>query len=88
MHISTSIRSITASLLTIGLLIACGSTAGLGESCTNEGATDGCIDGAVCGKGNSDKLVCMKMCKSQSDCPANSNCNGIKGDTKACRSNL
>lgn len=74
-------------LLAFACLVACSSAAKIGEACTNEGSTEGCVEGAVCGK-TKDVLVCMKVCSSQADCPSNSTCNGMKGDTKACRSNL
>ena len=69
------------------LVVACGSSGEIGESCSTEGSAEGCVAGAICGKAK-DVLVCLKRCSSQADCPANSNCNGTKGDAKACQSNL
>ena len=76
-----------ASLLLTGLVVfACGSEGALGEDCDEEGVQDGeCTSGLVCGKATDAALVCQTPCKEQSDCPANSDCNGISGDTKACR---
>lgn len=78
-----------ASLLVIATAVACGDS-DVGESCDNEGQVGGeCVDGAVCGKQDSDtsgSLVCLKQCSSQADCSAEEVCNGVGGSSlKGCR---
>jgi len=65
--------------------IAC-SDAELGEKCEDQGKTDECEDGLICGKDTGGAIVCLKTCTDSTQCPADRECNGVEGtSTKACR---
>jgi hypothetical protein len=65
---------------------ACGE-GDIGDSCDTSGATDECVDGAIC-TNTTDGAVCRKVCTSQDDCSDTETCNGISGtNTKSCQPN-
>ncbi len=79
------LRSLTASIfLSLALLLTgCGS-ADVGEECDTAGATDECVDGAICT--NDATNVCRLVCEVQDDCPTNYSCNGVSGSSiKSCQ---
>lgn len=66
------------------LMLACGDGS-QGDSCDNEGQTDGCDDGLVCGHHKQGEgLTCLKSCTADGDCLATDTCGGLKGSLKGC----
>lgn len=58
----------------------------IGEECETSGATDECVDNAVCTNRNDGAPICRKICSSQDDCATNESCNGISGtNIKSCQ---
>ncbi len=77
-----------ASLLAVlsVLSFACSGESALGEECDDQGKDGECEDGSVCGKETTGSLVCLKVCKEQTDCPTGKECNGVEGTSiKGCR---
>lgn len=76
---------IAASLVTFAV-IACGGS-DVGDECGEEGKADAeCVDGAVCGKDKTGKLVCQTQCTTDLGCQAGEQCNGIANtNLKGCR---
>ena len=66
---------------------ACSGAGEVGESCEEEANADECVDGVACAKTKAGALQCMKVCTVQTDCPADTECTGTKGDTKVCQPN-
>ena len=77
-------NTVRSLLLVLGIFVAgCGS-AEIGEDCDTAGATEECVDGAICT--NDDTNVCRLVCDVQEDCPTNYTCNGVSGSsTKSCQ---
>ena len=68
----------------VTVLAGCGGGAKIGESCSVEGATSECEDGAVCDKDKAGPQ-CLKICVETTDCPSTYECNGVSGSSiKAC----
>ena len=68
--------------------LGCKGEGSIGESCSQSGAADECVAGAVCGKPSdgTTSLQCLKACTLQTDCAAGEDCNGVEGSTaKGCR---
>ncbi len=58
----------------------------LGESCDSSGATDECVDGAICTNLSGGGNVCRKSCTVQADRASNESCNGISNSNlKSCQ---
>lgn len=75
-------------LVTTAILTLIGCSASVGDSCSDEGSTSACVDGAVCGKNVEGNLECMTLCEKQTDCGANQTCTGVsKTNQKGCRPN-
>src|SRR5262245_36971015 len=56
------------------------------QSCTMPGKTEGCPDESVCDAVAGTAMNCVKICKTQADCRADQDCNGITGSSiKACK---
>lgn len=81
-----SVRRILLSTCLFVLCVGCGRS-GIGESCTNEGKIEECIDNAVCARDKAANKVCLKVCTDQNQCSSNETCNGGTGTIKACRPN-
>lgn len=72
--------------LSLAAFIGCGGGAEIGEGCDAEGDAAQCVDGAICGKNNSEVLECLKTCVNQTDCTPDQDCNGVSGTSvKGCR---
>ena len=82
-----------SSLLLLGMMAAlglfgCGHSE-IGEECETAGATDECVDSAVCTNGSTGVPVCRKICTEQEDCATTENCNGISGtNMKSCQPSI
>jgi len=77
---------IAASLVTFAV-IACGG-ADVGDECDAEGQADKeCVDGAVCGKDKTGKLVCQTICTTDVGCQSGEVCGAIVGPSnlRGCR---
>lgn len=57
----------------------------VGESCSNEGDPEECVEDALCAKDTAGKLTCLLICVDQADCPSGTNCNGTSGSRKVCQ---
>lgn len=68
----------------LALAMGCGAS-DIGEECDTSGSTDDCVDNAICtafGGAN----ICYKLCKEQTECSAEEDCNGISGSNlKSCQ---
>lgn len=75
-----------AAVVVVATLVACGG-ADVGEECDEEGKADKeCVDGAVCGKDKTGKLMCLTQCTTDIDCPAGYQCSGVSNtNLKGCR---
>jgi hypothetical protein len=78
--------STVAFLVLTAMVAGCSGGNKIGESCTKQGDTNECVNGAVCTKDTANILKCLKTCTTQSDCQATESCNGVDGSSlKACR---
>lgn len=74
---------VSVGLLLLALSTGCGG-AEVGEPCDNSGSQDECVDGAICDTEN-DKVICLALCKEDSECPSDRKCTGVSGSNlKAC----
>ncbi len=87
-----TMQNVLLRVLMVGALSAlcgCGGESALGEECGESGAEAGeCEQGSICGKptDSSENLVCIKVCKEDTDCPSGESCNGVEGaSVKGCR---
>ena len=66
--------------------LACSSESKIGADCDNQGSTDGCESGGVCGKNAAGTVVCLKICSEQTQCAEDEECNGVEAtNIKGCR---
>jgi hypothetical protein len=82
------LKAIVAVFATSFLIIsACNSEADVGGDCDKEGGTTGqCTSAGVCGKDPGGKLVCLRRCIDQVECPQGELCGGVAStDLKGCR---
>ena len=77
------IAVLVAALVAVG----CSGKSKLGEACDAPGKTEGeCESGGICGKDTNGAVMCLKICKEQTDCSAAEECNGVDGsNVKGCR---
>jgi len=69
----------------LAVFLACGANK-IGEECNDQGSTDDCESGGVCGKNAAGTVVCLKICSDQTQCTADEDCNGVDGtNIKGCR---
>lgn len=79
------LRHIALAFCSLALLVGCAS-AEIGEECDTAGATDECVDGAICTNQADGAKMCRKTCKEDADCGSTEACNGISGSTtKSCQ---
>jgi hypothetical protein len=73
--------------LAAALFIAGCGKSDVGEECDESGATDECVDGAICtNQSDGDDPVCRTLCVDQEDCPKGQACNGVSGtNQKSCQ---
>ena len=79
---------LSAALALLGLLVACGGDAKVGESCDEVGnINDECEEGGVCGIDGDGSKKCLKICYAVTDCPSGRACGDVPNtSTKGCRS--
>ncbi len=70
----------------VATLFACGGS-DVGDECGEEGKADSeCVDGAVCGKDKTGRLLCLTQCTTDLGCKAGEQCNGVANtNLKGCR---
>ncbi len=80
-------RLIVRLTLVAALSLAAGcASAEIGDECGTSGATDECVDGAICTQISSGDPVCRKSCTEDADCGTDEACNGVSGaNTKSCQ---
>ena len=73
-------------LLAINLVSCSKSKIGEGCDADDKGKTEACEDGGICTNEGSNQFNCRKLCNSQEDCPAATNCNGVSNTSlKSCQ---
>jgi hypothetical protein len=75
---------VIVSMLLFVVVTGCGAS-DIGEECDTSGSIDDCVGGAICtafGTAN----TCYKLCKEQTECSAEEDCNGVSGSNlKSCQ---